>query len=78
MNIFCFVKRRILSLSMPSRLSEDFSESAIVSAVSEIWLEDWGGTRKRLKLDGVPRWSQKTTPDHIAVVRPDGRWMGRF
>ena len=43
------------SLSIPPRPSEDLRERAMVSAVSDIWFDDWGGTRKRLKLEGVPR-----------------------
>ena len=43
------------SLSIPPRLSDDLRDNAMVSAVSEIWFDDCGGTRKRLKLEGVPR-----------------------
>ena len=63
MKIFCLVSLRISSLSMPPLPLEDLSDSAILSAVSEIWLEDWGGMRNRLKFEGGPRYA--LTAGHI-------------
>ena len=40
------------SLSMPPRPSDDLRDKAIESAVSDIMFDDWGGTRKKEKLDG--------------------------
>ena len=59
MNIFCFVNRLMSSPSIPPRPSDVFKESAIESAVSVTVDPDSGGTRNKLKLDGVPMESQK-------------------
>ena len=41
------------SLSIPPRPSEASMERAVKSAVSDIIFEDWGGTKKNEKLNGV-------------------------
>ena len=41
------------SLSIPPRPSEASRERAMKSAVSDIIFEDWGGTKKNEKLNGV-------------------------
>ena len=68
MKIFCFVKRLISSLSIPPLPSDDFSDNAILSAVSDRTLLVSEGDRKRLKLDGVAMESQKKTPRNIDVT----------
>ena len=72
MKIFCFVKRRISSLSMPPRPSDDLRDRAMASAVSDIILDDCGGTRKKEKFEGVSWRSQKSIPVCMAVAIPAG------
>ena len=62
MNIFCLVRRLISSLSIPPLPSEDFKDSAMLSAVSDRTLLVSDGDRNRLKFDGVAIWSQNKTP----------------
>ena len=59
MNMLCFVSRLMSSLSMPPRPSDDLSDNAMESAVSDTVAPDSGGTRNRLKLEGAPIESQK-------------------
>ena len=47
------------SLSIPPRPSEASRERAVKSAVSDIIFEDWGGTKKNEKLNGVSLRSQR-------------------
>ena len=72
------VRRRISSPSIPPLPSDDFSNRDIVSAVSDTVLPTSGGTRNRLKFDGVLRFSQNSTPEYMEVARPAWRWRGIF
>ena len=78
MNIFSFVRRFMSSLSMPPLPSDNFNDSAMESAVLETVAPDSGGTRNKLKFDGVPIVSQKKYPEYIVVARPASRWSGSF
>ena len=59
-------------MSIPPLPSEDFSDRAMESMVSDIMLDDCAGTRKNEKLDGLSTLSQKNTPWCIAVAIPAG------
>ena len=74
MKVFCFVKRLISSLSIPSLLSEDFSERAIESDMSETVAPDSGDTKNRLKFDGVSIVPRRNIP---STSRSRGRLGGR-
>ena len=70
--MFCFVRRQMSSLSIPPLPSDVFRDRAMESAVSDIMFDDWGGTRKKEKLEGVSCLSQNRTPVCSAVARPAG------
>jgi len=76
MKMSFLVRRRISSLSIPPLLSDDYSDRDIVSAVLDTVLPDSGGTRNRLKFDGVLRFFQNSTPEHMEVAPPAWRWRG--
>jgi len=59
-------------LSIPARPSDILRERALLSAVSDSMFEDFGGTKKKEKLDGVYWRSQKNTPVLMAVSIPAG------
>jgi len=58
------------SLSIPPLPSDVFKDKAMVSAASDIILDDCAGIKNREKFDGVSRRSQKRTPVCIAVAIP--------
>ena len=74
--MFCLVSLRMSSPSIPPLPSEDLRERTMASAVSDTVDPDSFGIKKKLKLDGVLRLSQKRTPEWRAVARPAWRWMG--
>jgi len=74
----CLVRLRISLPSIPPLPSDDFSDRAIVSAVLNTVFPDSGGTRNRLKFDGVLRFSHNSTLDYMEVARPTWRWRGSF
>ena len=75
---FCLVNLLMSSLSILLIPSDNFSDNAIESAVSDTVAPDSGGRRKRLKFDGVPKVSQKKYPEYSAVAMPAWRCRGSF
>ena len=75
---FCLVNLLMSSLSILLIPSDNFSDNAIESAVSDTVAPDSGGSRKRLKFDGVLKVSQKKYPEYSAVAMSTWRCRGSF
>ena len=62
----------VFTVQPPPSTIRVLRDRVVVSTVSEIMLEDFAGTRKKEKLEGLSWPFQKTTPDQTAVTNSVG------